>query len=130
METVYKLLKDDAQVVSLVAMNIFPGTIPQKNGYPAIVYSQLSQNWLKTKDGKVADGHRFTLEIYADLNDSAGGYPKAKSVSQAAEDLLGWYRGSIDGYTYFISIEDETDASVEEETEAFKIVQDYTLRVL
>jgi len=130
MEAVYKLLRDDTEVVALVAMNIFPGTIPQKNGYPAIVYSQLNEDMQETKDVPIPNGHRFTLEIYADLDDAAGGYPKAQSIAKAAKNLLQWYTGVVDGSSYRIRFQDQTDAPLEESPEAFKIVQDYSLRVL
>ena len=130
MEAVYQLLDQDSAVVALVGTNIFPGTIPQKNGYPAIVYSQLGEDRIETKDGPIMNGHRFTLEIYADIDDPAGGYPKAQSIAKAAKNLLEWYTGTVDGTTYQIRFKDQEDAPIEDAPEAFKIMQDYSLRVL
>lgn len=126
---VYQLLVQDTATVALVGTNIFPGQVPQKNGYPAIVYSQLGENRIETKDGPVKDGHRFSLEIYADANDNAGGYVKAQDVANAAKNLLEWYNGTVDGTTYRIRFVDQTDATFEDVSEVFKIVQDYTLRI-
>lgn len=127
---VYQLLVDDSDVVDLVGTNIFPGQIPQKNGYPAVVYSQLSEDMIESKDGPISNGQRFTLEIYASIDDAAGGYPKAQSIANACKNLLQWYNGTVDGTKYQIRFEDQNDAPFEEEPEAFKIIQDYSLEVI
>ena len=129
MEAVYSLLIADTSLVALVGSRIYPGQRPQNSGYPCVVYSQLSEDRIETKDGPVKNGHRFTLEIYASLDDSSGGYPKAKSVATACKNLLEWYGGTIAGNTYRIRFTDENDAPFEESPEAFKIIQDYSLRV-
>jgi hypothetical protein len=126
---VYQLLVGDAATIALVGTNIFPGQVPQKNGYPAIVYSQLGENRIETKDGPVEDGYRFTLEIYADIDDAVGGYVKAQSIATAAKNLLEYYNGTTDGTRYRIRFVDQTDATYEDVSEVFKIVQDYTLRI-
>ena len=130
MEAVYQLLVHDAAVVALVGTNIFPNSVPQKNGYPAIVYSQLSEDRIESKDGPIMNGHRFTLEIYANLDDVSGGYPKAQSIAKACKDLLIWYTGTVDSTMYQIRFKDQMDAPIEESPEAYKITQDYSLRVL
>ena len=127
---VYQLLVGDAATVALVGTNIFPGQIPQKNGYPAIVYSQLSEDMIESKDGPISNGQRFTLEIYAAIDDVAGGYPKAQSIANAAKNKLQWYNGTVNGTKYQIRFEDQNDAEFEEDPEAFKIIQDYSLEIL
>lgn len=129
MEAVYQLLVGDTTVVSLVGSKIYPGLRPEQSGFPCVVYSQLSENRIETKDIPVKNGHRFSLEIYAAENDASGGYPKAKQIAQACKNLLEWYTGMVSGYTYRIRFVDENDAPFEESPEAFKIIQDYSLRV-
>lgn len=129
MEAVYSLLQGNAAVDALVGTNIFPGTIPQKNTYPAIVYSLLGEDRLETKDGPVNNFHRFTLEIYASAEDSDGGYPKVQSIAKATKNLLEWYSGELSGFTYSIRFKDQVDAPYEEAPEAFKIIQDFSMRV-
>jgi hypothetical protein len=71
---VYQLLVGDAATVALVGTNIFPGQIPQKNGYPAIVYSQLSEDMIESKDGPIATGNgsrlRFTRLLMMQRGDT------------------------------------------------------------
>ena len=130
MEAVYYLLQQDATVSGIVGTNIYPYTRPQKSGFPAVVYSQLSEDMIESKDGPIKNGHRFTLEIYADENDPTGGYPKAQSVAKACRDRLQWFTGTVGDYRYRIRFENQNDAAYEEAPEAFKILQDYTLRVI
>lgn len=128
MEAVYYLLQQDSTVNSIVGTNIFPYTRPQKQGFPAIVYSQLSEDMIETKDLPIPNGHRFTLEIYADEHDPEGGYVKAQNIAKACRNLLQWYTGTINENTYRIRFESQSDAAYEEEPEAFKILQDYKLK--
>ena len=129
MEAVYYLLQQDATVSGIVGTNIFPYTRPQKQGFPAVVYSQLSEDMIESKDGPIKNGHRFTLEIYADENDADGGYPKVQSIAKACRNRLQWFTGVVGNYTYSIRFESQNDAAYEEEPEAFKIIQDYKLNV-
>lgn len=129
MEAVYKLLQQNSSVNNLLGTKIFPYTRPQKQGFPAVVYSQLSEDMIESKDGPIKNGHRFTLEIYADENDPTGGYPKAQAIAKACRNVLQWFTGTVDGYNYRIRFENQNDAAYEEEPEAFKIIQDYKLNV-
>lgn len=127
---VYRILQNDTSVTALVGTNIFPNSLPQNRAYPAIVYSQLNEDYLPCKDTLITNGYLFTLEIYSPINAEAGGYPLAKSIAAACKVKLKFYRGTVNNSTYSIRLENETDAPVEESPEAFKIVQEYRLRVL
>lgn len=130
MEAVYQLLRDDTAIQALVGSRIFPTQRPQESGFPAIVYSQLSEDRIETKDISIPNGHRFTLELYADQDDPTGGYPKVQSIAKACKNLLEWYDGTVDSQKYRIRFRDQNDAPFEEAPEAFKIIQDYSLRVI
>lgn len=124
MKAVYYLLSRDSAVTALVGSKIFPVTEPQQDGVPAIVYSQLRDNKIKTKDGPQADGQAFSLEIYGLT------YSSVHDVANAAQNKLEWYTGEIDGVTYRISYEDQQDMKYDPETETFGLAQDYSLRII
>jgi hypothetical protein len=124
MEAVYYLLSRDSAVTALVGSKIFPVAEPQQDGYPAIIYSQLDDDEILTKDGPQVNGQRFSLEIYGET------YSSVQNVAKAARALLRWYTGEISGTTYRISYQDQQDMRQEEETENFGVVQDYSLRII
>lgn len=124
MEAVYYLLSRDSAVTALVGSKVFPVAEPQQDGFPAIVYSQLDDDEILTKDGPQANGQRFSLEIYGES------YSSCQDVAKAAKAVLRWYTGTIAGYTYRISYADQQDMKFEPETETFGLVQDYSLRII
>lgn len=124
MQAVYKLLSGESTITALVGSKVFPVTEPQQDGYPVIVYSQLNEERIESKDGPILNGHRFTIDIYAES------YSECHSIAQATKTLLEWYNGTVDGVQYAIRFTDQQDQDFEDETQTFGIVQDYSLEVL
>ena len=124
MEAVYQILIGDLAVTTLVGSKIYPVSEPQSEGYPVVIYSQLDDDKIVTKDGPIDNGKRFSLEIYSET------YTEAQAVGKACKDLLGWYTGTVDAVSYRIVYDDQQDLQKEENTETFGIVQDYRLRIL
>ena len=122
MEAVYQILIADAATTNLVGSKIYPVTEPQKQGYPAVVYSQLNEDYIDTKDGPIENGYRFTIEIYSES------YTEAQAVAKVIKDKLKWYTGDVDSFSYTIKYTDKQDLPFDPDTMTFGIVQDYGLK--
>lgn len=124
-KAIFELLSNDTTVTGLVGTKIYPNIIAQQTTYPAVAYSQVSEEFDSSKDGPIPTG-RFTyqFDIYADT------YPTAQSIANAIKSTLDWYTGTAAGQTISrIKKGDESDDIWEEDKEYFHVVQNYSITI-
>lgn len=120
---VWQILKEEPTVYALTKQRVYPRQLPQKTTYPAVVYSQLSENYIGTKDGPIPDGHRFQLEFYAER------YSEIQTLARTVKNKLDYYSGTLPKVgKVIIHFNDQSDAPWEDDIELYKIVQDYNLQ--
>lgn len=120
---VWQILKEAPSVYALTGQRVYPRNLAQNVGYPAVVYSQLSDNSVSTKDGVASVDIDFRIEIYAET------YTTAQDIAEAVKNTLTEYEGSISGIGSVANyLNDQNDAPWEGDVELFKIVQDYNLQ--
>lgn len=122
---IYNLLKDSATVGAIIGNKIYPVIIPERVAYPAVTYSEFSQQFDETKDGPIPNGdHSFEIDIYCEENG------QGKRLADAIKGVLSWYSGTVNG----VSIErirflDQSDDLYGDDKEIFHITQEYSIRV-
>ena len=124
-KAIFSLLTNDSTVTGLVGTRIYPNTLPNQSTYPAVIYSQVTEEFDPSKDGPVPTGvFQYQLDIYADT------YPTAQNISNAVKSVLDWYTGSVGGQTISrIRKGDESDDIWEDEKELFHVVQNYSISI-
>lgn len=121
----WEVLREDVSVQNATRGAVYPSVLPANATFPAIVWGQLSDNMLDTKDGPVNDGYNFQLDIYAK------DYATAQSIAQDVKSEMQWKQVTVTGLgTCRIAFRDQGDAVVEDENELIHIVQDYRVRVV
>jgi len=121
----WEVLREDASVQSATRGAVYPSQLPQNATYPAVVWGQLSDDTLDTKDGPINQGYAFQLDIYAK------DYATAQALAQDIKTEMQWKSVAVDGLgTCRITFRDQGDAVVEDEKELIHIVQDYRVRVV
>lgn len=120
---IWQILRDDAAFMTSIASKVYPVQLPPSVSYPAVVYGQVSENSISTKDGPVRDGWRWQIDTYAST------YASAQEIAQALRSRLDWYTATLpEAGTIRISFIDQSDNIYEDEKELFHITQDYLLR--
>lgn len=120
---VWQILKETASVYTLTNQNVYPNILPSHTGFPAIVYGQLSEDKIETKDALINNGWRFQLEFYAEK------YADLQQLSEAVKAVLQYYSGTVNEVgTVRIRFLDQSDALWEEDKELYKLIQDYSLK--
>jgi len=119
------LLKADVGVDSLVGDRIYPAIIPAKVVYPAVVYSELSQVYEYSKDGREDSGnHSFDVDTYAKT------YKSAHEIATAVFEALDWYTGTINTVAINrIWKAEQSDVIYEDEKELFHISQTFNIKL-
>lgn len=85
-------LADDAGVAALVNARIYPGLLPQKPGYPSIVYHRVSGPREHSHDGPSGLTHpRFQLDCID------GTFKGARELGVAVRLALDGFRGTMGG---------------------------------
>lgn len=122
----YYAIKQDATVWNAISGSFYPNYLPQKQAsYPAVVWGQLSDDMLPSKDGPINDGYRFQMDIFAK------DYGAAQNIAQQLKSLLKWKHIDVPQLGYCrITYKDAGDARYEEEMELVHIIQDYKVRVV
>lgn len=121
---IWAAIREDAAIMESIGGKIYPNEMPQNVQYPAVVWGQLSERMLQTKDGPSNDGYQFQLDILAE------DYATANSIAQALRTKLLWYEFTVaDLGNVRISFQDMGDAATEEEKELFHIIQDYRVDI-
>lgn len=122
-KAIYTLLAADAAVTALVGTRIYPNTLPQVSAYPCIIYGQVDEQYLETKDAAILNGYRQQIDIYAP------DYAMAQAIAQAVKTALHWTRATIEGLgTLRLKLLDASDALWEDEKQLFHVVQDFALK--
>lgn len=131
-EAIYQILVNSGTISALVGTRIYPGIKPQNAPNPCIVYSQLSEIRAQTKDVAILEGYRVAVEIYADFDAPGGGYSKVQEIGNACKSVLDYYQGTptVDIGSVFIRCVDQSDADFFEDVEAFKVTQDYEIKII
>ena len=120
---IWQVLRDDAEFMTSIASKVYPVQLPPSVSYPAVVYGQVSENAISTKDGPVKDGWRWQIDTYATT------YARAQEIAQDIRTRLDWYTAAIvEVGNIRVSFLDQTDNLYEQDKELFKITQDYLLR--
>lgn len=122
--TLYQKLAGTTAVTDLVGTNIYPNQIPEvSDPYPAVVYSQLSQNFLTTKDGPIADGYQFRLQGFS------SDFDNLQNIAEACRAALDWQEAEFQSKGRFRIVHtNQTDFDFIEDTEFYHVAQDYVLR--
>ena len=119
------VLREDVSVQQATNGAVYPSQLPQNATYPAIVWGQLSDDTLDTKDGPINQGYSFQLDIYGK------DYVTAQELAQDVKTELQWKTVTVSGLgTCRIVFRDQGDAVPEDEKELIHIVQDYRVRVV
>lgn len=120
----WQTIRDDAELITAISGKFYPVQLPPHATYPAVVWGQVNENQIITKDGPIPDGWRFQIDVYAPT------YAAAQSVAQRLKVKLNWYTASFTGDLGNVRIvfEDQSDAMYQEDKELIKITQDYILR--
>lgn len=121
---VWQILKEEKAVYDITRQRVYPNILPSSAGFPSVVYGQVSENRLETKDASIADGWRFQLELYAK------NYAQAQELAQNIKSTFEWFERIVKNIGFVrIRFVNQDDAVYEEEKEAIKIVQDYSLKI-
>lgn len=120
---IYGLLANDATIG--VGSRVYPLMRPQGTALPAIVYEEYAANPADTKDG-VSEVDAIRVEITV----IAATYPQARSIIGAVRAKIDRYKGTVgDVVTDGIKYIDTQDLPVSRDTDAFKVVSDYQIRI-
>ena len=120
---IWQILKEESSVYTLTNQNVYPNILPSHTGFPAIVYGQLSEDKIETKDALIPNGWRFQMEFYAE------NYADLQQLSEAVKAVLQYYDGTVPEIgAVKIRFSDQSDALWEDDKEVFKLIQDYRLK--
>lgn len=124
-KAIYSLLSNDVTVTGLVSTRIYPNQLPNQATYPAIIYSQVSEEFDSSKDGPIPTGiFTYQFDIYAST------YPAAQNIANAIKSTLDWYTGTVAGKNVSrIKKGDESDDVWEDDKELIHVVQNYSIRL-
>ncbi|MCP9237156.1 DUF3168 domain-containing protein [Lewinella sp. JB7] len=122
---IHDLLSERTELTALVADRIYPVMLPQNVAVPAVLINQLSERQVIGKDGPVASGWEFQIDIMA-LD-----YPTVRQIAREVKQALNWQTRELDtGQTVRTVFDDESDAAFEPEQKYYQIVQEYRARKL
>lgn len=120
----YHAIKNDATIWSAVRGNLYPNILPQNASYPAIVWGQLSDDTIPSKDGPIQNGYRFQVDVFAT------NYEGAQSIALPLKQKLLWYELEVPDLGYCrIAYQDQGDATYEDDKELIHIIQDFKIWV-
>lgn len=121
---IWQILKEAPAVYAITRQNVYPNILPQNTPYPAVVYGQVAEDFLETKDAPIHNGYRVAVEVYAET------YAKAQQLVTAIRDAIGNYTGTIAGLGFTrIRFVNQTDGIFEEDLEVFKISLDFSIKI-
>ena len=122
---IYSLLSNDSAVTAYVSDRIYPVNVPDQIQYPAIVYSQLSEDELDSKDAPIHNGYLFSVDIYA------GSYNQAQVIANAARKALHWRTVTVEDLgTVRFKMEDRADTDLDEEKDMYHTALDFRGRII
>jgi hypothetical protein len=123
-KAIWHLLSNSAALAAEVGANIFPVTIPENTGFPAVAYAFDRIIPTKRKDGN-SPLDAETLNVVAYSLD----YAKAQAIGEAIRAALDGQTGTIAGDSIDrITFENQEDNTFEGQYSFFVLSQQYTIR--
>jgi hypothetical protein len=104
-EAVIQRLLADTGVIALVGTRVFPGSVPQGEALPAIVFNKISGAPIYADEGEVGlDEARIQIDCWAET------YSAAKGLSRAVRASLSAFFGTSEGVeSLYLSLDVERD---------------------
>lgn len=104
-EAVIQRLLADVTVAGLVGTRVFPGSLPQGEALPAIIFNRISGAPIYADEGEVGlDEARIQIDCYG------VSYSAAKTLSRAVRASLSAFFGTSDGVeSLYLSLDIERD---------------------
>lgn len=115
-------LAADATISGIVGTRIYPGILPQKPVYEALVFRRISGPRLRHLTGPSGMGTaRIQIDSWAEK------YTEAQALADAVKDRLHGFDGTLTTLRVSISLDNEID-DYDEDAKVYRVIQDYLIQ--